>query len=569
MNRFAALGLSERITKALPELGIEVPTEIQTKAIPLLLKKKGDLIGIAQTGTGKTAAFGLPLLEAINSGKQYPQALILTPTRELGQQVAQNLESYARYLPRIKVLAVYGGASITQQIKALRQGVHVVIATPGRLLDLVRRKSIRLEEIEYLVLDEADEMLNMGFRDDLDTILSHTPADKATWLFSATMPPEIRKIIKTYMDADASEIKMSQEKKININIAHQYVTVRPSDKTQALQRFLDFHEGMSGIIFCRTKAGTQRLADELLKQGYLADALHGDLSQPQRDKVMRRFKAHSLKVIVATDVAARGIDVNNLSHVIHYDLPDDFDYYLHRSGRTARAGKKGISLAFIGGREISKLHQMEKKLDVKFEKIDIPSGVDVLSMKAVHWGKSILHEETPRHIDPSLVEFVENMLRDISKRELIVRLLGRELGALVKVNDTDLNEPVAEKNKLKQNKDMVRFFINIGNIDQVKKKDLLEFICDYAEFDSSSIGTVDIKRNCSFFEVESRHAHSLSAKFKNLVIDGRAIRVNMDGEVKKKHSDKNKSRSRPSRYTSSAAGRRKFKGKGKGKGRQR
>ena len=369
MKSFSELGLSKPLLQVLPELGFEKPSPIQEQSIPLLNEKPQDFIGLAQTGTGKTAAFGLPLLDWINTDERTTQALILAPTRELGQQIAGQLEIFAKYLPNIQIQSVYGGASIVVQMKDIkRRTPQIVIATPGRLLDLMRRKVLDLSTIRFVVLDEADEMLNMGFKEDLDDILSYTGDAKNTWLFSATMPKEIRNIVKSYMSKPV-EVKVSTGNQLNENIEHQYAVVKSSDKFEGLKRVLDVEEEFRGIIFCRTRIKTQQLADDLNKSGYQSEALHGDLSQAQRDRVMKRFKNHTLQVLVATDVAARGIDVNDLTHVIHYALPDDPSYYTHRSGRTARAGKKGISLSILTNRDMRKLDGLEKALKLKIDKI--------------------------------------------------------------------------------------------------------------------------------------------------------------------------------------------------------
>ena len=354
MPSFIQLGLSDEVLKVLSELGFENPTDIQKQAIPFLIQGNNDFIGLAQTGTGKTAAFGLPLIERIDHTAKHTQALVLAPTRELGQQIAEQLNIYSKYLHKLNVLPVYGGAAITNQIKALKKPQHIIIATPGRLIDLIKRKAVKLDQLDYLILDEADEMLNMGFKEDIDKILSYTPEDKLTWLFSATMPDYIKKIVKKYME-DPIEVRINAEDLVNTNIEHEYVVVRQSDKTEALTRIIDINPDIRSVVFCRTKRDTQELSEKLLAKNYKADAIHGDLSQSQRDRVMKRFKSHNVQILCATDVAARGIDVSDLTHVIHYTLPDDSSYYTHRSGRTARAGKKGVSLALVNGRETGKI----------------------------------------------------------------------------------------------------------------------------------------------------------------------------------------------------------------------
>ena len=362
MTTFKDIGVSAEIVKALEENGIVNPTEIQDKAIPMILESDPDFIGMAQTGTGKTAAFGIPMLELIDSGIKKTQALVLAPTRELAQQIAKEISMFSKYQEQIKVDVVYGGASIQDQIRSIkRRTPHVVIATPGRLIDLAKRKAIDLGNIRYVILDEADEMLNMGFKEELDKILAFTPEDKRTWLFSATMPSEIRRLVKVYMK-DPMEVKTNQKRVVNENIEHRYKMVRRADKPQALKRLIDFYPDMYGVVFCRTKIETQRLAETLVSGGYAVEALHGDLSQAQRDAVMNRFRSGSVKVLLATDVAARGIDVENLTHVVHYALPDDKEYYTHRSGRTARAGTSGVALSFCDAGEKGYLHNIERTI---------------------------------------------------------------------------------------------------------------------------------------------------------------------------------------------------------------
>jgi len=434
------MGLSDEVLKVLEELGFETPSQIQEKSIPYLLEAYNDFIGLAQTGTGKTAAFGLPLLDRIDPEFDATQALVLAPTRELGQQIANQLEQFGKYLKRINVLAVYGGAAISNQIKALRKTQHVIIATPGRLIDLINRKAIKLDQLHVIVLDEADEMLNMGFKEDLDKILSYTPEDKMTWLFSATMPKQIKKIVDTYMD-NPYEVKIDATSKVNTNIQHQFITVKQSNKTEALKRILDMNPAMRGVVFCRTKRDTQTLAEDLLKKNYMADALHGDLSQAQRDRVMKRFKEHDLQVLIATDVAARGIDVQDLTHVFHFTLPDETAYYTHRSGRTARAGKKGLSIAFINGREFYRINRLQKELDIEFEKIEIPNVDDIAKIRIANWCDDVVDMDVKK-LDKSLLKMANTQFEGLSKEELIERMLFVELESLHLDNSGDLNQDI-------------------------------------------------------------------------------------------------------------------------------
>jgi ATP-dependent RNA helicase DeaD len=379
-------------------------------------------------------------LDRIEHSSPYTQVLILAPTRELGQQIAEQLNQFSKYQDKINVLAVYGGAPITNQMRALKNKTqHVIIATPGRLIDLIKRKAIKLDKLRILVLDEADEMLNMGFKEELDKILSYTPEEKMTWLFSATMPYDIRKIVRKYM-SNPLEAKVDARNKVNTNIDHQYTLVKNADKSEALTRFIDIHRNMRGVVFCRTKRDTQELAEQLLKKGYKADALHGDLSQQQRDRVMKRFKAHALQVLIATDVAARGIDVNDLTHVFHYALPDDVSYYTHRSGRTARAGKDGISMAFVHAKEQHRIRRLEKTLGIFFTKMLIPNSTDIADVRIQNWCLEILEQKAKEKVDPKLLEKANLLFGNLSKEELIAKFIAAELDGLELGSDGDLNQ---------------------------------------------------------------------------------------------------------------------------------
>jgi len=452
MDDFKSLGLSQETLKVINELGFDKPTDIQSKAIPLLLTEYTDLIGLAQTGTGKTAAFGIPLVERIDPANSQTQALILAPTRELCQQIAKQLAEFGRHKPELNMLAVYGGKTIGRQISALKkQTQHIIIATPGRLLDLINRGFITLDTLHVVVLDEADEMLNMGFREDLDKILEYSPEDKMTWLFSATMPQEIKRIVHDYME-NPVEIRIKQKDKVNVNIAHQYVLVKRTDKDEALKRIIDIHEQMHAVVFCRTKRETQALAEILLKEGYKADALHGDLSQELRERVMKRFRSKAIHILIATDVAARGIDVDNLSHVIHYTLPDDNAYYTHRSGRTARAGKSGISIAFIGNREKSRLIRMEKQLNISFERVLIPNASEIYEHKIKAWCNDILEANNDSKKLKAYAEIIDLYLGKLSKEDLIARLVNLELQKLATKVGEDLNMDESSRAEQKSNR---------------------------------------------------------------------------------------------------------------------
>jgi len=429
LEDFVRLGLSAPILEAIGQLGFTTPTDIQQQAIPLLLEGNRDFIGLAQTGTGKTAAFGLPLIEHLDPKADHVQALILAPTRELGQQIAQQIELFSKHMPGIKSVAVYGGANIMTQIHQLRRGCQVVIATPGRLIDLAKRNAVALDKIERVILDEADEMLNMGFKEELDTILDQTPADKQTWLFSATMPKEIRRLVKQYM-RDPLEVRVDPMATVNEQIEHQFTYVRHTDKTEALMRFIDLDPTIFGVVFCRTKRDAQDLSEDLMKEGYKADALHGDLSQHQRDRVMRRFKIRDLQVLIATDVAARGIDVNDLTHVFHYSLPNDQSYYTHRAGRTARAGKTGISLAFINRKEKAAVNRLSKELGITFNAVEIPGREAIAGARLAHWADDVILGDLGKGVPKEIWDDMIVRFADLSKEELLSRLLSRELSKL-------------------------------------------------------------------------------------------------------------------------------------------
>ncbi len=392
MNAFEALGLNEQLVRAVTELGFETPTSIQEKAIPVLLSGTTDFMGLAQTGTGKTAAFGLPLLQLIDPSQRHPQALIVCPTRELCLQITNDIEAFKKHSRNIYTEAVYGGASIMMQMRNLKKGVHIVVATPGRLIDLIERKAIDLQKVKYVVLDEADEMLNMGFRDDIDFVLKNTINRESIWLFSATMPPEVRAISKNYMESP-KEVTVGKRNSGNVNIDHQYFVVSAQYRYEALKRLIDFNPGMYGIIFTRTKADAQEISERLAKSGYEIEALHGDLSQQQRDKVMGRFRTKNLQLLIATDVAARGIDVDGITHVINYELPDDMEVYTHRSGRTGRAGKTGVCLSICHSREIYKIRSLEKITNAKFHKLDVPSGKEVCRKQFFHFMDKLMQAD--------------------------------------------------------------------------------------------------------------------------------------------------------------------------------
>ena len=532
MNLFEELGLSKPIVEAIGALGFEVPTPIQAKAIPALLQGDRDFVGLAQTGTGKTAAYGLPLLEMIDSKEAKPQALVLSPTRELGLQIADDLRTFSSNLWKLNVVNVYGGASIEDQIRKLRRGAQVIVATPGRLLDLLRRGVVDLRALQYVILDEADEMLNMGFKEDIDDILSQTPEDKQTWLFSATMPNEVRRISHNYM-TNPVEVSVGSVNTTNQNIDHQYYLMRASDRYEVLKRIVDFYPDIFGIIFCRTRKETQEVAELLMKDGYNADALHGELTQTQRDRVMRNFKNHSLQLLVATDVAARGIDVDDLTHVIHYNLPDELEFYTHRSGRTARAGKKGISIALITGREEGKIRTLNKKLKTQFEKKSIPKGKEVCQRQLVNLMSRInsmdINEQEIEDFLPTIAE----QLKDLTAEEIIKRMVWMEFQRFWDYyrDAQDLNSPASSRrDNRKDDSSDCRVFINIGKNDGIDVPRLLTLIHRHCGIKGSSIGRIDMKGVFSFFDVERKSMDSVIKGFAGVQVGGRNVRVEQAGE---------------------------------------
>jgi len=529
MKSFESLGLSRGLVESVLQIGFEIPTPIQEKAIPALLTGNRDFVGLAQTGTGKTAAFGLPLLDLVDDESRDTQALVLAPTRELGLQIANDLENFSEKFKRFNIVAVYGGSSISEQIRKIKKGSQIIVATPGRLIDLIDRRAINLGTIKYVVLDEADEMLNMGFKEDLDKILSYTPEEKKTWLFSATMPREVRAIMKNYM-SDPFELTVGEQNTGNANIEHQFVVVQEKDKYAALKRILDYNPEIFGLIFCRTRIDTQRVAEMLMKDGYNADALHGDLTQQQRDRVMMKFRDRTLQILVATDVAARGIDVDNITHVIHLNIPDEMEFYTHRSGRTARAGKKGVSIAMINKRELGKVKQIEKTLKSPFKKMTIPTGQEVCQKQLL----SLMHKvKVVKVNEDEIAEFlpaVEAELKDLTKQELIKRFASMEFNRFLDYyrNAPDLNSSdrgYSEGGSSERYSTGSRFFINLGKMDGLDVSKLLELIDDNAGLGKADIGKIDLKGAYSFFEVEKEKTDDILKGLHGIQYKGRQVRV--------------------------------------------
>ena len=532
MNKFKELGLSEAIINTISDMGFETPTPIQVKAIPILLKNDTDLVGLAQTGTGKTAAFGLPLVELIEIDRRQTQALVVAPTRELCLQITKELGLFAKHVPALRIVPVYGGADIVNQIKQVKRGAHIIVATPGRLRDLIRRKAVDISNIDFIVLDEADEMLNMGFKEEIDDILSNTSEDKFTWLFSATMPAEVRRIAKQYMDSP-EEVSVRGEHVTNVNIEHQLVKVYPAARFETLKRFLDYDRDTFGLVFCRTRRECKELVENLGKDGYNADALHGDLSQGQRDQVMARFRSKRLQVLIATDVAARGLDVDDITHVFHFNIPDDYEVYTHRSGRTARAGKKGISLVLAHPNDIRILNQIERKNNIKFTEAHIPTGAEICELQVLNYVRR-LREST---VSPELAPFMDDIateLKDLSKEEIIERVAALSFNSFIEKYRLapDLNQRKQAKERKQFSKEkMHTLYINIGHMDVENKGQLLGFICKHGGISGHQVGKISLNRTHTYFDVLEEVSEKVMNGFKNVTRAGRDIRVN-DGDPK-------------------------------------
>ncbi len=543
MKSFEALGLSGALVEAIHQLGFETPTPIQEKAIPMLLQGDTDLVGLAQTGTGKTAAFGLPLIELVDEKNRATQALIVAPTRELSVQITNDLDRFMKNVKRLNIVTVYGGASISDQIRKIRQGAQIIVATPGRLIDLLSRKVVDLTHIQFVVLDEADEMLNMGFKEDIDEILSTTPDSKKVWLFSATMPREVREIASNYMN-NPKELTMEGRQSGNENIDHQFAVVDERDKYLALKRFVDYTPDIFGVIFCRTKMDTQRIAEHLIKDGYNADPLHGDLTQVQRDRVMKNFKDKTLQLLVATDVAARGIDVNNITHVIHMNMPDEMEFYTHRSGRTARAGKKGISLAIISKKEVGRINMVEKMLKRKFTKVLIPTGDEVCQQKIVGLVHKVRHVEVNEEEIDSFLPEVYHELKDLSKEDIIKRFASIEFNRFLEyyrdardLNKSEKRSYVDDGGSASSFSSGDRIFINVGKMDGLETGTLLGLICDYGDVSKDKIGKIDLKGAYSFFEIGKEFTSQVMKGFEGVEVRGRKVRLEMTGGRRPEKSD--------------------------------
>ena len=548
---FEELGLKSEVLKSLKELGFEAPTPIQEQAIPHLLGENSDFVGLAQTGTGKTAAFGLPLVSKVKENVKIPQGLVICPTRELCLQITKDLQSYSTHL-KINIVSVYGGTDIKRQMTDVKRGATIIVATPGRLVDLVNRKAIVLQEVEYVVLDEADEMLNMGFKEDIDAILSQTPDWKNVWLFSATMPKEVAFIAKKYME-NPLEVSIGHKNQSNENIDHIYFVVKERDRYAALKRLIDFNPNIYGLVFCRTRIETAAVADKLGKEGYSAEPLHGDLSQAQRDSVMGRFRTRSIQILVATDVAARGIDVDDITHVINYNLPDEIENYTHRSGRTARAGKKGESLVLINTREGYKIRQIEGKIRTTFVKGEIPEPKEICEAQLLKLVNKVIATEVK---EEDIAEFLPPVMQafdGLSKEEVITKFISAEFNRFIDYYSRagDLNAKAggdrddSDRGNRRDRSDRsdrgdrgdrrggarrddankTRFFVSLGQRDGLNPGGLLRVVCDSTGLKSDSVGKIDILASYSFFEADNELADKIIKEVNGAEYEGHKVNV--------------------------------------------
>lgn len=549
MTTFEQLGLNAELLQAITSMGFTEPTPIQEKAIPVLLQGEKDFLGLAQTGTGKTAAFGLPLLQLIDTTHRQPQALIVCPTRELCMQITKELDIFKQFTRGITVTPVYGGTSISNQIRELKRGTQVVVATPGRLIDLIERKAIELEEIKYVVLDEADEMLNMGFQDDVEFILKNTVNRQSFWLFSATMPPPIRTVVKTYMN-QPFEVSVGQVNTGNKNIEHHYYIVSGHQRYEALKRLIDFNPGIYGLIFTRTKADAQEITEKLVREGYDIDALHGDLNQGQRDKVMTAFRDKTLQLLIATDVAARGIDVTGITHVINFELPDDMEVYTHRSGRTGRAGNTGICLSLVTNRETGKIKAIERLIKSNFHRLEIPSGKDVCRKQFFHFMDNLLKADISHGDFETYMPLITEKFAEVSKEEILQRVVAKEFNRFLEYYEhaSDLNisrnrerEPRGQRlddhrrepqnrsfsgNTSVSNAQYTKLFVNLGSKDGFYKASFLQFILDMSDLRKEVLGRIDLKELNSWLEVDKSVAEQMIRAVDGKNFKGRRIRMN-------------------------------------------
>ena len=539
MNAFKQLGLEDHLVQAITDLGFETPSEVQEKTIPLLLDQEGDLVALAQTGTGKTAAFGFPMLQKIDVNSRTTQGLILSPTRELCLQITNEMKLYGKHCKGLNVTAIYGGASITDQARQVKRGAQIIVATPGRMKDMISRRLVDISKIEYAVLDEADEMLNMGFFEDITEILSYTPQEKNTWLFSATMPKEVSLIAKKFMDSP-TEVTVGHKNMGSKNVSHEYFLVGARDRYQALKRLADANPEIFSVIFCRTKRDTQKVAEQLIEDGYSAGALHGDLSQNQRDVVMKSFRAKQIQMLVATDVAARGIDVDDITHVINYQLPDEIETYTHRSGRTGRAGKSGVSMVIVSKSEVRKIKSIERIIQKEFIKKDVPSGMEICEVQLKALANKIHDTEINHEIDPYLNE-INSLFEEVTKDELIKKFFSVEFTRFFNYykKSKDLNSISAGNHSehTREDDNSTRFFINIGNKDGYDWMRLKDFLRDNLQLNQDDVYKVDVKDSFAFFNTDAAHKDKVLEFFTDFKQDGRFVNVEI---TEKKRRDRNR-----------------------------
>jgi ATP-dependent RNA helicase DeaD len=550
MNTFQELGLTEDLLHAITDLGFKTPSDVQQKAIPILLEKETDLVALAQTGTGKTAAFGFPMLQKINIDSRTTQGLILSPTRELCLQITNEMKLYGKYCKGLNVVAVYGGSSITDQARDIKKGAQIIVATPGRMKDMINRKLVDISKIEYAVLDEADEMLNMGFYEDITDILSYSPQEKSTWLFSATMPKEVSIIAKKFMHSPV-EITVGNKNESTNQVSHEYYLINARDRYNALKRLADANPDIFSVVFCRTKRDTQKVAEQLIEDGYSAGALHGDLSQNQRDLVMKSFRNKQIQMLVATDVAARGIDVDDITHVINYQLPDEPEIYTHRSGRTGRAGKTGISMVIVSKSEVRKIKSIERIIKKQFEKKEIPDGADICEVQLMSLANKIHNTEINHEIDKHLTN-INDLFADTDKDELIKKFFSVEFTRFYNYYQKSKNLNVSEssRNSADGGRDFggksnsTRYFINVGNKDGYDWMSLKDFLKEVLELGQDDVFKVEVKDSFSFFNTEKEHQEKVLAFFTDFKHNGRFVNVEIS---ENRGGDRNRSRSRGGR----------------------
>jgi ATP-dependent RNA helicase DeaD len=572
MNKFEQLGLNESLLKAILDLGFENPSEVQEKAIPLLLEKDTDMVALAQTGTGKTAAFGFPLIQKIDADNRNTQALVLSPTRELCLQITNELKNYSKYEKGINVVAVYGGASITEQARDIKRGAQIIVATPGRMQDMINRGLVNIKNIDYCILDEADEMLNMGFYEDIVSILSDTPDEKSTWLFSATMPQEVARIAKQFM-SDPVEITVGAKNSGSATVSHEFYLVNARDRYEALKRIADANPDIFSVVFCRTKRDTQAVAEKLIEDGYSAAALHGDLSQAQRDGVMKSFRGRQIQMLVATDVAARGIDVDNITHVVNYQLPDEIETYNHRSGRTGRAGRLGTSIVIVTKSELRKISSIERIIKQKFEEKAIPSGIEICEIQLLHLATKIKDTE----VDPEINNYlpaINTVLEGLSKEELIKKMVSVEFNRFIAYykKNRDLSSQSGERRERNDseprefnNNGAVRYFVNIGSRDNFDWMTLKDYLKETLDLGRDDVFKVDVKEGFSFFNTDPEHTDKVMEVLNNVQLEGRRINVEIsknDGGGRRDHNNRGGGRSSGPRREGNFAPRREGSGGG-------